>query len=102
MKRKERRRKKGKSEVRKGRKEEEKKRRRKGRRRGRREEEEKGGEIAGCGAAGPATNYIFRRFPGLLRLFSLRFSTPLGLKFLLVTFQLDWRPPDHFTSTGHH
>ena len=78
----------------KGRREEEKERKKK-KERGRKRKK-RGGEVAGC------KNYIFRWFPGLLRLFSLRFSTPLGLKNLLVKFQPDWRPPDHFTSTGHH
>ena len=31
------------------------------------------GEVAGCGAAGPAKNCIFRRFLGLPGMFSLRF-----------------------------
>ena len=40
---------------------------------GERKKEKGGGGVAGCGAAGPAKNCIFRGSPGLPRMFSLCF-----------------------------
>ena len=53
--------------------EEEKRERRKKKRERGRKKKRRRGEVAGCGAAGPAKNCIFRRFLGLPGMFSLRF-----------------------------
>ena len=71
----------------KGRREEEKERKKK-KERGRKRKKG-GGEVAGCGAAGPAKNYIFRWFPGLLRI----------ILQTLVTIEENWSPLCDFITT---